>query len=86
MTDLAEPFAMSLPAISRHLKVLEQSGLIARGREAQWRPCSLAAGPLKEVADWLERYRAFWEQSFDRLEQYLRELKKRGKKRGAKKK
>jgi DNA-binding transcriptional ArsR family regulator len=74
VTELAEPFDMSMPAISKHLKVLERAGLIARGRNAQWRPCSLAAGPLKEVADWVEHYRSFWEKSFDRLDSYLREL------------
>jgi DNA-binding transcriptional ArsR family regulator len=74
VTELAEPFKMSLPAISKHLKVLERAGLIARGREAQWRPCRLEAGPLKDAADWLEHYRRFWEHSFDRLEVYLREL------------
>jgi len=74
VTELAEPFEMSLPAISKHLKVLERAGLIARGRTAQWRPCRLEAGPLKEAADWLEHYRRFWEESFDRLEKYLREL------------
>jgi DNA-binding transcriptional ArsR family regulator len=73
---LAEPFAMSGPAISKHLKVLERAGLIARGREAQWRPCRLEAGPLKDVADWLEHYRRFWEESFDRLEDYLRDLQR----------
>jgi DNA-binding transcriptional ArsR family regulator len=75
--ELAEPFEMSLPAISKHLRVLENAGLIARGREAQWRPCRLEAEPLKEVADWVERYRRHWEESFDRLDDYLRELKKR---------
>jgi DNA-binding transcriptional ArsR family regulator len=74
VTELAEPFAISGPAISKHLKVLERAGLIARGREAQWRPCRLEAGPLKQAADWLEHYRRFWEESFDRLEEYLREL------------
>jgi DNA-binding transcriptional ArsR family regulator len=74
VTELAEPFEMSMPAISKHLKVLERTGLIARGREAQWRPCRLEAEPLKEAADWLESYRRFWEQSFDRLGEYLREL------------
>jgi len=83
--ELAEPFAMSLPAISKHLKVLERAGLIARGREAQWRPCRLEAGPLKDAADWLEHYRRFWEQSFDRLDDYLRELQKKEKKHGRKK-
>ena len=74
VTELAEPFTMTLPAISKHLKVLERAGLIERGREAQWRPCRLKPAPLKDVADWLERYRQFWEQSFDRLDDYLREL------------
>jgi DNA-binding transcriptional ArsR family regulator len=77
VTELAEPFDMSLPAISKHLKVLERAGLIARGREAQWRPCRLEAGPLKDVADWAEHYRRFWEESFDRLDDYLRQLKSR---------
>src|ERR1700732_4978080 len=76
VTALASPFEMSMPAISKHLKVLEHAGLIARGREAQWRPCRLEAAPLKNVADWLEHYRRFWEQSFDRLDHYLHELKK----------
>ena len=79
VTDLAEPFAMSLPAVSKHLKVLERAGLVARTRTAQWRPCRLEAGPLKDAADWLEHYRRFWEQSFDRLEDYLRELQQEGK-------
>ena len=77
VTELAEPFEMSLPAISKHLKVLERAGLIARGREAQWRPSRLAAGPLKDAADWLDHYRRFWDESFDRLEDYLRELQKK---------
>ncbi|MGO9607659.1 MAG: ArsR/SmtB family transcription factor [Candidatus Binataceae bacterium] len=85
VTELAEPFEMSLPAISKHLKVLQRAGLIARGREAQWRPCWLAAGPLKDAADWLESYRRFWEESFDRLEEYLRELQSKEKKNGSKK-
>src|SRR5579871_5010486 len=68
VSELAEPFNMTLPAISKHLKVLERAGLIARGREAQWRPCRLEAAPLKEVAGWLERYRKHWEESFDRLD------------------
>jgi DNA-binding transcriptional ArsR family regulator len=76
VTQLAEPFEMSMPAISKHLKVLEHAGLIARCREAQWRPCRLEAGPLKSVADWVEGYRRFWEQSFDRLDDYLHESKK----------
>ena len=82
VTELAEPFAMSLPAVSKHLKVLEHAGLITRGREAQWRPCRLEAGPLKDAADWLEHYRHFWEQSFDRLEEYLDELQGKEKKDG----
>jgi DNA-binding transcriptional ArsR family regulator len=76
VTELAEPFEMTLPAVSKHLKVLEKAGLIARGREAQWRPCRLEASPLKEVADWLEGYRRFWEQSqerYQRLDHYLRQ-------------
>jgi DNA-binding transcriptional ArsR family regulator len=77
VSELAEPFEMSLPAISKHLKVLQRAGLIARSREAQWRPCRLAAGPLKDASDWLDRYRRFWEESFDRLEDYLSELQKR---------
>jgi DNA-binding transcriptional ArsR family regulator len=85
VTQLAEPFAMSLPAISKHLKVLERAGLIARGREAQWRPCKLSAGPLKDVSEWVENYRRFWEQSLDRLEEYLRELQAKGKKHGNRK-
>src|SRR5277367_1936903 len=75
VTQLAEPFEMSMPAVSKHLKVLERAGLIARGREAQWRPCRLEAGPLKDVADWTEHYRRFWTESFDRLDYYLQELK-----------
>ena len=74
VTELAEPFEMSLPAISKHLKVLQRAGLIARSREAQWRPCRLEAGPLKDAAEWLEHYRRFWEESLDRLDDYLREL------------
>jgi DNA-binding transcriptional ArsR family regulator len=82
VTELAEPFEMSLPAVSKHLKVLEHAGLITRGREAQWRPCRLEAGPLKDAADWLDHYRHFWEQSFDRLEDYLGELQEKEKKNG----
>jgi DNA-binding transcriptional ArsR family regulator len=74
VTELAAPFEMSLPAVSKHLKVLERAGLVARSREAQWRPCRLEAGPLKHAADWLEHYRRFWEQSFDRLDEYLGKL------------
>ena len=76
VTELAEPFEMSLPAISKHLKVLEKAGLISRGREAQWRPCKLEAGPMKDVASWLENYRRFFEESFDRLDEYLQRLQK----------
>lgn len=72
--ELAKPFDISLPAISRHLKVLERAGLITRGRDAQWRPCRLDPEPLKDVAAWLDDYRRFWEESFDRLDEYLREL------------
>jgi DNA-binding transcriptional ArsR family regulator len=85
VSELAEPFAMSMPAISKHLKVLQRAGLIERGREAQWRPCRLAPAPLKDASDWLESYRRFWEESFDRLEDYLRELQKKEKKNGRKK-
>ena len=74
VTELAEPFDMSLPGISKHLKVLEKAGLIERGREAQWRPCRLQAEPLKEVDRWVEQYRRHWEESFDRLDEYLRQL------------
>jgi DNA-binding transcriptional ArsR family regulator len=80
VTELAEPFEMSMPAVSKHLRVLERAGLIARRREAQWRPCRLEPGPLKDVADWAERYRSIWEQRFDRLEAYLHELKAKEKK------
>lgn len=75
VTELAAPFAMSLPAVSKHLKVLERAHLIERSREAQWRPCKLAPEPLKDVSDWLSQYRRFWEESFDRLDAYLNELK-----------
>lgn len=74
VNELAEPFAMSLPAVSRHLKVLESAGLISRGREAQWRPCRLETAPLQQVDGWLGTYRKFWEGSFDRMDAYLREL------------
>jgi DNA-binding transcriptional ArsR family regulator len=86
VTELARPFDMSLPAVSKHLKVLERSGLIARSREAQWRPCRLEARPLRDVNAWVERYRVFWEESFDRLDDYLRELQKKEKKNGRKRK
>ena len=80
--ELAEPFEMSLPAISKHLKVLERAGLISRGRERQWRPARLEAGPLKEVAEWAERYRRLWEESYDRLDEYLERIQGRGKEKG----
>ena len=79
VTELAEPFDMSLPAISKHLKVLERAGLIVRGRERQWRPARLEAGPLKEAAEWAQRYRRFWEESYERLDEYLEELQARRK-------
>lgn len=82
VTQLAAPFAMSMPAVSRHLKVLEHAGLIARGREAQWRPCRITAAPLKDVADWLAHYEKFWTESFDRLDDYLRDIQKKGRKHG----
>jgi DNA-binding transcriptional ArsR family regulator len=74
VNELARPFEMSLPAVSKHLKVLEHAGLISRGREAQWRPCKLEAAPLREAFGWIEHYKKFWEQSFDRLDEYLRKL------------
>ena len=80
VTELAEPFEMSLPAVSKHLKVLERAGLITRSHEAQWRLCRLEAGPLREVADWTEHYRRHWEERFDRLDDFLRELQEKGKK------
>jgi len=79
VNELAKPFRMSLPAVSKHLKVLERSGLVARGRRAQWRPCRLQARPLKEAAEWVGGYRQFWEETFDRLEDYLGELKRKEK-------
>jgi DNA-binding transcriptional ArsR family regulator len=81
VSELAAPFEMSLPAVSKHLKVLERAGLIIRSREAQWRPCRIEAAPLREVADWVGRYRRIWEQRLDRLDAYLRELDSREKKR-----
>jgi DNA-binding transcriptional ArsR family regulator len=81
VTELAAPFDMSLPAVSKHLKVLEGAGLIARGREAQWRPCRLEAAPLRVVDDWLDDYRRFWEHSFDRLEEYLQVVQSKQSKR-----
>ncbi len=74
VSELAAPFSLSLPAVSKHLKVLKHAGLVTQGRHAQWRPCRLEAGPLQEVAVWLEHYRRFWGESFDRLDDYLREL------------
>lgn len=74
VSELAKPFKMSLPAISKHIKVLERAGLIVRGREAQWRPCQIQAQPLKEAADWIEQYRQLWEQRLSRLDDYLQEL------------
>jgi len=75
--ELAEPFNMSMPGISKHLKVLEHAGLIARGREAQWRPCRIQAAPIKEATEWMEQYRIFWEERFDRLEEYLQTVQKK---------
>jgi DNA-binding transcriptional ArsR family regulator len=76
VTELAAPFQMTMPAVSKHLKVLEKAGLIARGREAQWRPCRLDGEPLRDVAEWMEPYRRFWDESFERLDDYLQEIKK----------
>ena len=84
VTELAEPFHMSMPAVSKHLRVLERAGLIARGREAQWRPCRLEGARIKEVAEWAEGYRAIWEQRFDRLDTYLQRLKAKEKRHGRK--
>ena len=84
VTELAKPFRMSLPAVSKHLKVLERAGLIVRSRSAQWRPCRLDARPLRDVADFLAGYRSFWDESFGRLDEYLVELKHKEKKRGRK--
>jgi DNA-binding transcriptional ArsR family regulator len=85
VSELAKPFDISGPAISKHLKVLERAGLIARGREAQWRPCRLEPEPLKGVDEWLERYRRLWEERFDRLDEYLRKLQAKDKRHGRKK-
>jgi DNA-binding transcriptional ArsR family regulator len=85
VNELAAPFKISLPAVSKHLKVLERAGLIARGREAQWRPCRLEPAPLKEADHWIEQYRRFWEQSLDRLDEYLKELQKPEQKGGRRK-
>ena len=83
--DLAKPFDMTLPAISKHLKVLQRAGLISQGREAQWRPCRLEAAPLKNAAAWIEHYRRYWEESFDRLDDYLEAVQTKEKKHGRKK-
>lgn len=85
VTELAQPFEMTLPAVSKHLKVLQRAGLITQGREAQWRPCQLEAAPLKDAAAWIEHYRRYWEQSFDHLDDYLREIQSKEKKRDRKK-
>lgn len=84
VTELAAPFEMTLPAVTKHLKVLERAGLISRGRQAQWRPCKLEAQPLREVAGWVVQYRQFWDERLDRLEVYLRELQAQEKKHGIK--
>ena len=84
VTELAEPFDMSMPAVSKHLRVLERAGLIARGREAQWRPCRIEGGPLRDVAEWLESYRHVWEARLDRLDDYLQGLKRKEKRHGRK--
>jgi DNA-binding transcriptional ArsR family regulator len=76
VTELAEPFALSLPAVSKHLKVLQHAGLVTQGRRAQWRPCRIEPAPLREVASWMEGYREFWDESFDRLDEYLQELQR----------
>jgi DNA-binding transcriptional ArsR family regulator len=78
VTELAEPFEMSLPAVSKHLKVLERAGLVSRGRERQWRPARLRTAPIREVAEWTDRYRRFWDERYDRLDEYLDELRGRG--------
>lgn len=78
MNELAAPFAISLPAISKHLKVLEQAGLISRGRQAQWRPCRLEAAPMKEIAEWTNAFRDFWDDNYDRLDTYLHTLQAKG--------
>ena len=79
VTELAEPFAMSMPAITKHLKVLERASLITRGKDAQWRPCQLKAAPLKDVNTWLDQYRKFWEERFDRLDEYLKQIQSENK-------
>jgi DNA-binding transcriptional ArsR family regulator len=85
VTELAQPFEMSLPAVTKHLKVLQRAGLITQSRQAQWRPCRLEAKPLKRAADWVEQYRRFWEQNLDNLEEYLRKLQQQEKKHERKK-
>lgn len=82
VTELAEPFEMSMPAVSKHLKVLERAGLITRGREAQWRPCRLETAPLKDISEWVERYREIWEQRLNRLDDYLRGMQEKEKQHG----
>lgn len=82
VTELARPFDMSMPAVTKHLKVLQNAGLITQGRRAQWRPCRLEPGPLRDVSDWVEKYRQLWEARLDRLEDYLRDLQSKEKKRG----
>ena len=84
VTQLAEPFRMTLPAVSKHLKVLQKAGLVTQSREAQWRPCRLEAAPLKEATEWMEKYRIYWEQSFDKLDEHLRRMQKKEKKRDRK--
>jgi DNA-binding transcriptional ArsR family regulator len=84
VSELAEPFAMSMPAISKHLKVLERAGLVARGKRAQWRPVHIEGAPLKAADDWIENYRRFWEESFDRLDDYLKQLQEKEKQNGNK--
>lgn len=79
VTELAEPFSLSLPAVSKHLKVLQHAGLVRQGRRAQWRPCRLEVGPLQDVAEWVEDYRRFWDESYDRLDDYLAELQRQAK-------
>ena len=79
VSELAEPFDISMPGVSKHLRVLEHAGLIEQGRKAQWRPCKLKAGPLKQVADYVDNYRRFWEESFNRLDEYLKEIQAKGK-------
>jgi DNA-binding transcriptional ArsR family regulator len=85
VTDLAGPFDMTLPAISKHLKVLHRAGLISQTREAQWRPCRLEAAPLKDASDWIEHYRQYWEESFDKLDEYLHDVQSKEKKNARKK-